>query len=341
VSTTGQAALYILFIEDGMDGTWNAGDVIKIPVPSGTVGQPNGLATPAVADIDGDNIADYIFAGDLNGNMWRFDVTSATPGDWDDASNFKAIFTAKDSATPPNPQPITSRPAVAFHPYSLPGLMVYFGTGKYLETTDASIVGATTQTFYGIWDQKDAISPIAAPTRNDLLEQEVLTTITAGGGEFRETTNEAITWRDGVPLPTPNHIGWYMDLPTPGERVFVNPVLTERRLIFATVIPSSDPCTVGGDGWLMCLTPGNGGRPEPCFDVNGDGTVDNADSVTIAGKAGQTVSGSKVVGIPPTPAKVIGEGSDRALVFPDSSGGIQSEKTKGIQHGSGGWGQRR
>src|SRR5690606_33575675 len=74
-STTGKAALYILFIERGTDGTWTADtDYIKIPVGTGTPTSPNGLSEAYVVDIDGDYVADYIYAGDLKGTLWKFDL---------------------------------------------------------------------------------------------------------------------------------------------------------------------------------------------------------------------------------------------------------------------------
>jgi type IV pilus assembly protein PilY1 len=74
-STTGHAYLYILFIEEGIDGTWNTADYVKIDTGEGSVGIPNGLATPAPIDADGDGDIDRIYAGDLLGNLWAFDVS--------------------------------------------------------------------------------------------------------------------------------------------------------------------------------------------------------------------------------------------------------------------------
>ena len=67
-STTGYAALYIVDIQTGSL-------IRKITTQAGAVATPNGLATPAVVDLDGDSIAEYVFAGDLLGNMWKFDIS--------------------------------------------------------------------------------------------------------------------------------------------------------------------------------------------------------------------------------------------------------------------------
>ena len=75
-SSTGHAVLYIVDIETG--------DLIKkIDTMAGASGTPNGLATPLLVDDNADLVVDYIYAGDLLGNLWKFDVDSSTVSDWD------------------------------------------------------------------------------------------------------------------------------------------------------------------------------------------------------------------------------------------------------------------
>lgn len=305
VSTTGHAVLYILFIDQNGTGGWSLNSsYYKIDTGVGTTTTPNGLASPAVIDYDGDNVADYVYAGDLQGNMWRFDLTSSTPSNWTAAANRKIIYTAKDSAS--NPQPITSRPVVSRHPSGLPGFMVYFGTGKYLETSDASIAGAKTQTFYGIWDNSGASNP----TRTDLLQQTVISTQTVSGISYRVLSNNTMVWRAGTPPPSPSYIGWYLDLPTTGERVTNTPMLRSGAAIFTTVIPSSDPCSIGGSGWLMEINAANGGQlSNSPFDVNGDGTFSDSDLLTVSSGSGSIqapAGGQLFTGIPAAPTVLIG-----------------------------------
>ena len=42
----------------------------------------NGIAFASPADLDGDHIIDYVYAGDLQGNVWRFDLTSTSETSW-------------------------------------------------------------------------------------------------------------------------------------------------------------------------------------------------------------------------------------------------------------------
>ena len=106
-STTGRGVLYILFLSNTFDGVWTLGtDYIKIDTGSGTLASPNGLATPLPVDTNGDEKADVIYAGDLNGNMWKFDISAPTPASWGVANSGSPLFVALAG------QPITSAPQV-------------------------------------------------------------------------------------------------------------------------------------------------------------------------------------------------------------------------------------
>ncbi|UCG13138.1 MAG: PQQ-binding-like beta-propeller repeat protein [Deltaproteobacteria bacterium] len=143
-STTGNAVLFILKASDGSV-------VKKLDVG---VGGCNGLSTPVLIDVDNDHKVDYVYAGDLQGNMWKFDLTDSSKNNWEvaykDGATPKPLFQAKDANG--NPQAITTKPDVMRH-CEKHGYLVVFGTGKYLGTTDFSNNG--THTIYGIWDYGD------------------------------------------------------------------------------------------------------------------------------------------------------------------------------------------
>jgi type IV pilus assembly protein PilY1 len=291
-STTGNAALFIV---DMADGTL----IKKIDTQ---VGSDNGLATPAVVDFNGDNIADYVYAGDLKGNLWKFDITGTSSTSWKvayAASGIpKPVYEAKDSSG--NAQPITSRPEVVRGPNGV-GMTVLFGTGKYLGMTDKIVTPATpptsaspVQSVYGIVDtNKD--SSDAFTGRGDLNKQEILKGLTVVGVDgksrnVRITTDRAAGTR-----------GWYMDLLTPppttptfnGERAVANPVYRADgdRIVFTTLIPAIDPCSDGGGSWILELNPLTGARLKVSpVDVNGDGKIDDKDKVTWTDEAGNTHS---------------------------------------------------
>jgi len=232
-----------------------------------------------------------------------------------------SLFTATDgAAVGPTVQPITTKPSVSFHPSGFGGLMVYFGTGKFLENNDnASGPSPQTQTFYGIYDRgvtgrsaepsRQEPSPI---TRASLLQQTIDTTIgTVGIFDTRNISDNPISWRlDRVSTNT--HLGWYVNLPTPGEKQVTNSIVREGRIIFTTLSPGTDTCEPTGSGWLMELNATNGGRIQETIDANGDGKFDSADNSGLAyGPAGVLAAGGGlsspiILTNPPNPPPPVG-----------------------------------
>ena len=285
-STSGDAALYIVNLASGalirkistLDGT--AED------PRGTA-RPNGLNAPALIDVNNDAIVDVAYAGDLFGNLWKFDLTDSNSANWKIAHgptlNPSPLFSTQITmASGTHEQPITVQPQVDHHPTGS-GYLVFFGTGQYMETGDNSVTGTDAQTFYAIWDD---LSSNPSISRSDLLQQRILSepVITATDGEtesVRITTDNTANWS--------SHKGWYMDLyntnegantveDNGGERAISNPLLRSGRIIFTTLIPSTEVCGYGGTGWLMELNADNGARlDEPVFDIDHDGTFDSGD----------------------------------------------------------------
>ena len=104
-------------------------------------------------DINGDRVVDYVYAGDLLGNMWKFNLSDPDPALWDipyvSGGNPAPLYTAKDQLATPVAQPITSKPEVGRGPQGR-GMVVLFGTGKFMEQGDK--VPTQTQAFYGLFD---------------------------------------------------------------------------------------------------------------------------------------------------------------------------------------------
>ncbi|GAB3381808.1 PilC/PilY family type IV pilus protein [Spongiibacter taiwanensis] len=261
-----------LFVVDLASGT-----LLKA-IDTGLTGEGNGLGTPVPVDVDNDRITDYIYAGDLKGNLWKFDLTGKTQSSWSVAfkqgTTPKPLYTVVDSAG--KGQPITSRPTVGLHPAG--GYMVYFGTGKYFETGDAVVpANPPIRDFYGIRDNGAAFTG-----RDKLLTQTVIfegSTTTKNGS----TSAAPIRVVSNNGAGAPPDYGWHLVLLPPnkvatGERVVSQPILRNGRIIFASIIPSSNVCGYGGSSWLMELDAINGGRlADPVLDINNDGKVDYLD----------------------------------------------------------------
>ena len=74
-STTGVAYLYVVDIANG-------NLLAKLDTTVGLTATPNGLASPTIVDVDSDYYIDYAYAGDLQGNMWKFDFTGNSISAW-------------------------------------------------------------------------------------------------------------------------------------------------------------------------------------------------------------------------------------------------------------------
>jgi type IV pilus assembly protein PilY1 len=323
-STTGYAALYVVDIQTGAL-------IKKISVPVGSVGTPNGLATPAVIDQNGDGRADTVYAGDLRGNMWKFNLQSSDPTVWDIAFTVSSVkqplFVATDASG--NTQPITERPQVGRGPNGQ-GWVVLFGTGKFLESNDRVIPSPQrTQTFYGVFDRNTGAATDIV-LRSSLLAQTVLqdTTYT-----YTNTAGDTLT----VPVRltsnntrTAAHRGWYIDLVSvpfgyQGEMQVTNPVLRNGRIIFTTLIPDADVCAYGGRSWLMDMDALSGSRlTYSPFDLNRDSQYNSTDYVMLGGVL-VPVSGRGSDSILTTPAFLAGTLGDYAVT--SSSGSDANDNT--------------
>jgi type IV pilus assembly protein PilY1 len=285
---SGHAVLFIVDIETGAL-------IRKIDTLAGSPATPNGLATAAPVDVDGDRTVDYIYAGDLLGNLWKFNVRDSLPASW--VVDYNApLFTTEDALG--NPQPITTQPEVGLHPefnagsdrFSNGGLMIYFGTGKYLETSDNEVASVQTQTFYGVWDPDKNTLPTTLGRANLLAQTiEEEGPVTIGTPPDTVTVTVRVTTDNG-PIKWPldpgavgagEHLGWFMDLivsgsgDNRGERQVTTPILRGGRIIFTTLIPAGPSCVFGGEGFLMELDAADGSRlGDPPFDFDNDGAFD-------------------------------------------------------------------
>ena len=295
---SGEAQLFILFLDTNgaLTGNWTLGtDYLRITTKSGTTTDRNGLSTPALIDVDGNGTIDRIYAGDLKGNLWVFDVSGSNPNTWGSAykqgNNPKPLFTTQAN------QPITGELEIMSHPTepnttapsNSPNVLVLFGTGQYI--VDGDKTSTDTQSFYAVWDKGSLGTGGATLTASDLVQQ---TFITGTPADIRVTTDN--------PVDYTTKFGWYINLPTTGERVVTAPLLRGGIIYFNTTIPSVNPCEYGGTGWLMSLDTVNGGPPDdPIFDYTMNNVVDQLDKVTIDGNKYVPVGQKFTQGMPASP----------------------------------------
>jgi type IV pilus assembly protein PilY1 len=255
---------------------------IKTPTSVAGIGavESYGLSTPVLGDYDSNHVDDVAFAGDLLGNVWRFDLTGSAPDQW----TAELLFRPEH----PGERPVTVMPRLFPDPIG-GGLVVLFGTGKYLGGTDNVVDGDTKiQAIYGIRDAGKAGQKVVREgSAGTPLVRQRLTELDSVRGLSSEPV-PALT-ADGTPIR-----GWYIALDVAaakGERVVVDAtaLFDTNRAILTTLIPqSNDPCDPAPRGALMVLDAATGRA--------GDGV----DFGTIADwPAGYTQAGARVVN-PPT-----------------------------------------
>lgn len=241
----------------------------------------NGLSTPQLLDVNGDGIPDFVYAGDLCGNMWKFDISNyagtiaangiADTSNWGVAFSGDPLFTAATSST--TRQPITA-PAVLRVNRDVGGLMVAFGTGQNLTEDDRT--DTSQQTVYSILDNtryeiestgpnKGKVkvkasnpTPTTVSGRSDLQAESV----TGGTGSGTAGTGTSATrsfWKLSTTQVTyacaasatgcTVKQGWYMDLPVAGERVTTSFDFYDGSSILEIISekPASGSATASGD----------------------------------------------------------------------------------------------
>ncbi|MCB1909604.1 MAG: hypothetical protein KDH15_19765 [Rhodocyclaceae bacterium] len=275
------------------------GSVIKVLDTDGSTS--NGLLAVGGWDDDADGDIDYVYGGDLRGQLWKFELLDGET-QWTTANKSGAAYAPVFTATDENSkvQPISAGPLVGSHP-DTGELWIFFGTGKFVESSDRG--DTSVQTWYGVRDMiTDAVPSKSGRNRSALVERVIkeegtVTRVDGSKATYRliSDVGEAVGGEKVVDA-SGNYLkhGWYLDLrldgtPGAGERMLVRNILLKDILLGSTFIPNTEACGELGDGWLMAIYPWLGGRPlHDFFDVNGDGEVNGLDSVKD-----QTVSGFK------------------------------------------------
>jgi type IV pilus assembly protein PilY1 len=270
----------------------------------------NGLSQPRAIDIDRNGTIDRVYAGDLHGNMWIFDVAENGVSAGSDAHRTGAASWGLHVANQPfyttcssglqngvcpraNRQPITSTPLITNNPLHVngstePNHIVFFGTGQYL--TDLDEADTSSQSFYAIWDagtdsfglDKSNLTP------RRIINETVDGTIN-GVQTGRRTIKSATVNYSQSATPNPLY-GWYYEsLPDSKERVVLDPLLFGNTLLFQTLIPTQGTCNAtAGSGYIMAVDALTGGNPS--IDLFGE-----SDGKNVAGiKVSSVIVGSSI-----------------------------------------------
>lgn len=303
----------------------------------------NGLSAPRLVDLDGNGTTDIVYAGDIKGNLWKFNLTDVTPTNWGVAT-FGGIAQPLFTATYVGKrQPISAPPSVRANDRGAGGMMVAFGTG--LNVTDANRTSTDVQSVYSILDNTiyqftgtgasthlevdpTAPTPAAITGLTDLVEQQFDTSVTGGiagsgasaGRTFWKMQNNPVDFTGSV-TGTPQK-GWYFHMQVSGERVLsaMNYFDRSNILMINSTTPayggsttneeSCEPSGTPAKAYLTLMNIMDGRKPSvQIMDVNGDGLY-------VAG------SGSGGGGQPPGD-----EDGSRMTIQPGAIGSVVGKKT--------------
>jgi len=254
-----QSALFVIDLQTG--------ELLhKWQTSIGSASEPNGMGPPVAADFvvydssdtsktyyGADQGTDFIYAGDLAGNVYRFDSKDIFTGNNQAEILFEGSFQ----------QPITVAPRLYTPEDGSENIVVVFGTGKYIDLDDRSNNQDNKHYLYGLKDSKDSISMPYNSDDSRLIEQTL-------------KTNDNRRSVSSKPVSSAN--SWKLMLPEDGERM-VNSIVRNNQsktLIATTLIPNTgDPCLAGGKSWVMVLNALSGGVPSigNVFDNNSDGIL--------------------------------------------------------------------
>jgi type IV pilus assembly protein PilY1 len=239
-STNGRPALFVVDI--------HTGEVIRRLAPTGSgYASRNGLMNIApIAVQNSDGLVDAVYGGDMQGNLWKFDLSAVNPADWEIAFSGAPLFTANGGGAG---QPITGGIEVTSGPGG--GVSVFFGTGRYFEEGDnTGGSGQPVQSLYGIWDNLS--TPVGG--RDELIGQQLLA---ATSSSSISTLESRVVTGNAVSYVTKR--GWYVDLQVTGrtavgERFFGTPSVQNGKVFFTTFTPGDATCGAGGGiNWLYGL----------------------------------------------------------------------------------------
>jgi hypothetical protein len=264
----------------------------------GDIRSPNGLSDPAAIDILGgaDGVTDYVYAGDLDGNVWRFDLDANNTNDASTTDLTDLWAVADFTTNSPTPfailknnlddlQPVTSAPRVLRHPNG--GVMVVVATGRMLSVVDSA--STTINSIYGLRDRLDDTKPSMpvanTPGSGKLVVQDLTSTLYTLGG-----TSTRVRVSSNIDVDQTLDDGWLVDLPQ-GERVITQLTFRSGRVLLSTINPTLFNLNLNttAETWTIELNFLTGGPPfEPLaaiYDLNGNNVLSSTDNVDENGNS--------------------------------------------------------
>ena len=261
----------------------------KVATGAGSLASESGLGHINAFVVNAaDGTADSVYGGDLLGNLWRVDLTTAAGSAYPAAQKIAVLSDAIGVG-----QPVTSRPSIEVH-YTTKKRFVLVGTGRLLSTSD--IASTQSQAFYAIVDGNNARFNSAA----DLPAGITFPIVT---GRLAENT---VPLGGGAPWDPATQMGWFEQLGSGaggiGWRVTSDSATLLGSVAFAATLPNGSVCNPSGSSHIYArdfATAGSTvqssgpGSIVPAVYVTMSGTVTDLRYLSVNGK-GTLISGTDV-----------------------------------------------
>jgi hypothetical protein len=325
---TGSTPGWYIFTGNGYSETGGHPTALKIisldnpgTVHTIDTGSTGGLSSVTLLSTDSDNAVELAFAGDINGDLWMFEIDQSTPG----SSTATLLYDGDPD------QPIGASLTIGVHP-SESGYLIFFGTGSLFSINDALNDGVDgsgqftkKQAIYGIWVDTSDLSAFKTGLPYDANDLQTQTLVQADNATFRVTpTTNPVNYScpDDEPSCT-THKGWSVELPNCGERLSGgSPFLRAGRVQFVSSNPTGLSCgerVLPGDSWIMSLdylTGADGGNV--VYNIDDKPKLDDLDKVDYNGDK-----------LPPVGVH-LGEGNVSQPVFARLDFGIDKMYVNGV-----------
>lgn len=223
-STAGKGALFVLMVDKQRTEGWRLNaNYFRFITPVSDALLANGLSAPALL-ADRDGMLRFAYAGDLQGNLWRFDLHGGAP--W--SGGVERLFTARDAQG--RRQPITQQPTIVFGAEG--DYLILFGTGRLLNRDDLAASGFVTQSFYALHD--DLARPVSTIGGRQQLTERQLWPNQAGLFDVTGSMAQA------------GSRGWFIDFwqsERTGERSIDSARVIDGELVLNTLLPGASVCS--------------------------------------------------------------------------------------------------
>ena len=273
----------------------------------------NGISSVTLRDLNGDSKPEYIYAGDLLGNIWAINISSEEKSNWGFENqisfhpDFPSLVVSRDNSTPEplhkslSSRPVTTKIMVADNTLvnnqdAYPNQMVVFGTGQLVATDDLNY--STQEFIQAVWHRHD---DTPSEYSDGSFKRRTLEQGSIDGVSVRKISSSSSSQviyeinEDTGKATSGSHDGWVVNLNYNKERVIHDPVQIPNFVIFSTF--SLEESSGSSGGWSACdftseesSIKGNllafnilSGLPqqENVIDINQDGVIDDDDQGLI------------------------------------------------------------